>query len=218
MHYLLLGTDHQKKSREIRALRDALLPGPDAREFDYSALYGHKLSAKELKETLIQLPALAAQRLVVLFEAHKLDAQALEILAEFLQLDQAATAVVVESDAWGRSAAAVKKLAAHVTIQGDAVEVKGNVFDVTTCVARGQAAGAVASLRALLERGDRPLLLMGGIVWFWGNKARGRVSSAAFEKGLQYLQEADVWMKRTKIQSEYALEVLVTKLSALMAS
>ncbi len=215
MHVLLLGEDSHQKTQVIQSLKSEILP-KEAGEFDYDVLYGHKLSAGELKKTLMALPAVASKRIIVLHQADKLEADQKEILSEFLSSDQTAVILVLESNQWTEADRFVKKILKYVKVSG-AVAGKGDdIFSVTRFISSGQPAAALKVLRSLLENGEHPLKMMGGLVWFWGNRAKGRVSAEKFKKGLLHLQEADLCLKRSRLASDHAIEVLVTQLSLLM--
>jgi hypothetical protein len=98
----------------------------------------------------------------------------------------------------------------HETRKG----VKENVFDMTKKMTAGNGAEALQILNRLYDDGAHPLMIMGGVVWAWGNE-RGRVSAENFEKGLRELQDADLNIKRSRLDPEQALEIVVVKLAAL---
>ena len=75
---------------------------------------------------------------------------------------------------------------------------------------------ALKILGNLLVEENHPLQIMGGLIWFWG-KSRTRLSADQFKKGLMCLQEADLNIKRSRLKPEHTLEVLVVKLSSLIA-
>ena len=54
MHVLLLGEDNQRKAQVLESLKSKVL-SKEALNFDYDVLYGHKLSAEELKKNLMSL-------------------------------------------------------------------------------------------------------------------------------------------------------------------
>ncbi|HRZ40411.1 MAG TPA: hypothetical protein P5246_05330 [Candidatus Omnitrophota bacterium] len=215
MHVLLLGQDHKSKTQTIQSLKSKILP-KEAWDFDYDALYGHKLGADELKKNLMALPAVASQRIVVIHQAEKLGAPHKEIICEFFALEQTAVILVLDSEQWQEGDPFVRKILKYVSISGAASGERDTIFSVTRYISSGQPAAALKVLRSLLEAGEYPLQLMGGLVWFWGHKARLRLHAEKFKKGLLHLQEADLCLKRSRLSADHALEVLVTQLSLLM--
>ena len=216
MHYLIIGQDGQRKDEKIAALRQEILPDPDARKFDYDVLYARKLSAEDCKKALMALPAVAKKRLILIRDGEKLTEPLKDILLEFLESEQKTTVLVLEA-AWTSREKFVQKIAGFVKVFEFEIKEGENIFAVTRMMAARRHAEAVMTLhKILLEEGSHPLQIMGGLVWFWGNKARERLSREQFEKGLLCLQEADLNIKRSKLSADYALEVLVVKLCLLL--
>jgi len=216
MHYLFLGDDSVSKEQRILAFRKKFFPSLDAVRFDCDTFSASKVSAEELKKSLLALPAMGPSRLVIVREIEKLKAEQQRILKEFFESGEGHTTVVLEGDC-GLKDKFVQAIRSFVTVE-EALAAKEtvNVFDVTRLMASFRQAEMMTALHQVLDTGAHPLQIMGGLTWFWGNKARSRVSRQRFEKGLLFLQEADLNIKRSKLPPDYALELLVTKLCVLL--
>ena len=217
MHYLFLGEDENLKDAKISALRKEILPSNDAQKFDCDILYANKLSAEDLKKSLISIPAVAPQRLIVIRLGEKLNKQHKELLVEFFELGSQQAIILLEA-AWKANDPFVKKVAKFFQVEDCSLAEGESIFAVTRLMTQHRHAEAMTSLHQVLEGGQHPLQIMGGLVWFWGNKARGKVSKERFEKGLLCLQEADLNIKRSKLAPNYALEILIAKLCVLLDS
>lgn len=215
MHYLFLGEDGKLKDEKISALRKKTLPSKDAQKFDCDVLYAHKLSAEKLKRSLMTLPAVASERLIIIREGGKLKQQHKDLLIEFFESGQAVSIVVLEA-AWSVKDKFVQKISRFVKIEEFAAAEGENIFAVTRMMTARRHADALKILHKILDDGQHPLQIMGGLVWFWGNKARARLSRERFEKGLLCFQEADLNIKRSKLSPNHALEVLIAKLCVLL--
>ena len=110
----------------------------------------------------------------------------------------------------------IKKLRPLVKTVEFSKQAKLNVFDLTRVISEHRSAEALKILAQLQSQGDHPLQIMGGLVWFWG-KSRGKLSVSRFENGLKALQEADLNIKRSRLEPDHALEVAVIKLCSLVA-
>lgn len=216
MHYFILGDDDAKKTAKIEALKQKHLSSAQARKFDYEDLDGDKLAADVFKKTLLALPAVAAQRLVILRSCHKLKPQNQTICAEFLASRPEHVILILEAGALRRTDAFLKQVAPYVQLIECAAAKKKNVFDMTRLMERGDGSGSLQVLGELLQDGSHPLQIMGGVVWFWGQQ-RTRLSAAVFEQGLQLLQEADLNLKRSRMNADQAMELLVVRLCALLS-
>lgn len=209
MTYLFLGPDYAAKEAKTAELKDKFLP-VESRQFDFETLYAQKLDAETLKKALVALPAIAEQRLVVVKEFHKLSAQNKELILAFVE-NPGKCVLILDSDKIEGDEAFIKKLPRSVKAGVFGREDKLNVFDMTRAIGMQKKDEALKILWQLLSRGDQPLQLMGGVVWFWKNE-RNKLAADRFKKGLLALQEADLNIKRSRLKPEHALEVLIVKL------
>lgn len=214
MHYCFVGENNAEKQKAVDEARDRILTGSDARHFDYEVLYGKKLDAAELKKALIALPAAGQQRLILIHEADKLSKQNEEILIAFFEEDAGHAAVILEAEDKLKSGFQ-KKISPYVKSFSFEKPEGGSVWDMTNAIGRRRPAEALKILSELMESGQHPLQIMGGLVWFWG-KTGQRLRRDRFEKGLLALQEADINIKRSRMQADYTMEVLVVQLCALL--
>ena len=215
MNYLFLGEDSDKKELKIAEIKTKVLPSPDAQKFDYEVLYAHKLSPEVLKKTLIDLPAVAKKRLVLLHDGHKLSPQNKKLILEFVSAEADHVVLLLESREWEPGDSFVKKIKPYVKILDFLKQEKLNVFNMTRAMTLHRKQEALKILFGLLAEGVHPLQIMGGLVWFWG-KSKGRMAPQSFEKGLEFLQEADLNIKRSRLRPDYSLEVLVVKLCGIL--
>ena len=215
MHILILGEDGETKQEKILDLKGKLLPSPDAKILDYEVLYGTKLDAATLQKTLKSLPAVAAARCLLLHDCHKLDPTCQQAILEFVGLPSPKVVLLMESNTWAPDSVFVKKIKPHVKIIDLLQKEKGDVFEVTRAMGRKQVAEALKGLEELFSQGVHPLQIMGALVWFWG-KQRTQLDKEQFEEGLIFLQEADLHIKRSRMPSEYAVELLVVKLCGML--
>ncbi len=211
MYYLFIGQDSSLKDKKIFDLKKQILPTNEALKFDYDGLYGSKLDSKQLKKSLISLPAIAKKRLVVIRDSHKLSPANKEIVFAALKEKLQHLALVLESESWKNSDAYVKKIKSYVQIIQFKQAYQQSVFDITRLIERGDKQESLNILYMLLKSGTHPLQIIGGLVWFWG-KSRWKISPDCYKKGLLALQEADLNIKRSRIKADYAVEVLVVKL------
>ena len=215
MTYLLLGPDAKLKQEKISELRAQILTSPEARQFDYEVLYTAKLDADTLTKSFLNLPAVAKRRLIIIYGGHDLKAREQEILLNFIRSKHEHCVLVVESEDWTPEDPFVGKVKNVVKIFASAPEIKENVFAMTRAMERRQESQAVQVLHQLFTQGEHPLQIMGGLVWFWG-KTRARLSLERFEEGLLALQEADMNIKRSRLDPYYAMEVVVVKLCSIL--
>ncbi|MCA9398253.1 MAG: hypothetical protein KC618_00780, partial [Candidatus Omnitrophica bacterium] len=197
----------------IAELKSKILQTNDAFKFDFDLLHANRLSAEDLKKSLIALPAIASKRLVVLRDIEKLSPQNKDLILEFIDKDESCIDLILDANQVDGRSAFMKKVTDKAKVVRFAVHEKANVFDMTKIMLRSPAE-ALKMLTQLLEEGSHPLQILGGLVWFWG-KSRERLSPAQFKKGLLALQEADLNIKRSRTRPEHSLEILIVKLASL---
>jgi DNA polymerase III delta subunit len=217
MIYLFLGPDRDAKDRKIAEIKAKYLTDDSALKLDYESFYGVKLDPDTLKKALISLPAVSKQRLILIRNVNKLDAHNKEIILDFIQGENSHAVVILDSDDGGGKNSFIAKVKLIAKVMNFGADTrKQNVFDMTRAIENQNPAVALKILNELINDGNPPLKIMGGMVWFWGDR-KSRLSAGKFKEGLQVLQEADLNIKRSRIKPEYAVEVAVTKLSSLIA-
>ena len=211
--FLFCGEDTNAKEAKITELKNKYLTSPEALKFDYELLHAHKLEPKTLKEALISLPAVIPKRIIVIRDCQRLNPYNKDLIFEFVSQKADYAILILDTDEGDLNDSFMKKLKPLVKFVDFSKVVKLNVFDLTRVISMQKAADALKILGNLLSQGEHPLQIMGGLVWFWG-KSRDKMASTHFEHWLLALQEADLNIKRSRLEPEQALEVLVVKLCA----
>lgn len=212
--YLFLGADKAQKDAQINEIKKRFLPSRESHEFDHELLYGHKLDSDTLKKSLLALPAVTAQRVIVLRQCDKLDPHNRELLLEFLRQKNDNVVVILESETMGPGDSFATALKPYVRLVDLGAPAVKNVFDMMRLVGMRQSTEALTLLFQLVSAGTSPVQIMGGMVWSWG-RSRDRMPAQRFQEGLKAMQEADLSIKRSRLKPEYALELLVVKLCSL---
>jgi len=215
MHYLLLGEDSLAKDQKIAEIKKKYLPTEDALKFDYVILYAKKLEPSELKKTLIALPAISSKRLIVIRSINQFNTHNKDLILNFVQDKMSPAVLVMDTDEEMSTSSFLNKLMPFVKMSSFQKGTKSNVFDMTRKMASRNSKDALKILFHILSDGDHPLQIMGGLVWFWG-KQKDRLSQDQYKAGLRFLKEADLNIKRSRLNPEYAMEVVVVKLCNLM--
>ena len=214
MTYLFNGYDLHKKDAKLSDLKAKFFKNPSALAFDFEIASAHKLDSDDLKKSLLAIPHLTAQRMVVLRQCEKLSEHNREMILEFVQQDSKTVVLVLDYDDMDVKSSFYSKLKPFVQFISFGQEKVLNVFDMTRAMTARDAAGAIKMLHELMENNTHPLQIMGGLVWYW-SKERERLSTDRFQKGLAILQEGDLNIKRSRMKPEYAVEKVVVELVSL---
>jgi DNA polymerase III delta subunit len=218
MLYIIVGTDQTEKDSKITALKNKIFKSGDAL-FDCDTFYAIEDLSKDkdlLRKALLSLPAIAPQRVVVIRQAEKLDDYLKEVILNWTAENSSTAILVLDFKSIDTRSAFYKKVLPFAKIVSDEAKKERNIFDVTKALERRDGAAALKALEELIGAGQYPLQMIGGLIWFWG-KCRDRLTDDKFKKGLLVIQEADLNIKRSRLDPAYAMEVAVMKLSALLA-
>ena len=216
MIYLLLGEDNLSKDRKIEDIKAKLIKSPEALQFDYEVLHGFKLNPVEFKKSLLALPALSEKRLILIRESQKLSEHNQKLILEFADSDARHADLILEAAGDDPQDSFLKKISGQVKVFQTQKTVKQNAFNMTDAMMARDSQKALQILSDLFSQGQHPLQVIGAVVWFWG-RLKDRLPAENFKKGLVELQQADLNIKRSRLDPEYALEVLVVKLTNLAA-
>jgi len=216
MIYLFLGEDVSAKDARLIKIKKEIFRSAQDTHFDQEILYADKLEPAQLKKALIALPALAPKRLIIIRQIQKLTQHHKSLIREFLQSRADHAVLLLDSDEADVKDAFLEEMAkvAHVEFFDKGPKV--NLFAMTDAMTAKKSAEALKILNELVTDGVHPLQIMGGLVWFWG-KCRLRLPIENYKKGLFELQEADLNIKRSRLEPEHALELVVVKLCSLIA-
>ena len=210
-YYLLSGEDSLGKDQKIEDIKSKVLLTKEAKEFDCEILYSYKLNAEILKKSLIAVPAVASQRVVVIHNIQKLDQHNQDIILNCLESKYTHLVLILSNDIADAKNSFIKQLTPLVKVLRFSKGKKKNIFDLTNVMSKNNGTKALEVLHNLIDEGNHPLQLMGGLIWYWG-KEKSKLSSESFERGLKRMQEADLNIKRSRLKPSEAMEVLVVQL------
>jgi DNA polymerase III delta subunit len=215
MIYLFLGDDLGAKDAKIAEIKNKFFKdSQEALAFDFDNLDAKELSSNALKKAFLTLPVIAPHRLIILRQIHQLKSADIQVLIHFCQKPAKHCDVILESS--------------ENTLKGDLKDLplyaKGavmarpegpNVFDMTKLMTAHRSGEALKMLDAFYRDNVHPLQIMGALVWYWGRE--GKVNGKeTFKRGLKALEEADLNIKRSRLEARYAVEKLVVELGLLL--
>ena len=215
MVYLFLGDDLAAKDAKIAEIKNKFFKNSqEALVFDFDNLDARELGADKLKQAFLTLPVIAPHRLIILRQIHKLKSADIQGLINFCQKPAQHCDVILESS--------------ENTLKGDLKDLplycKGvvmgkpegpNVFDMTRLITAHRSGDALKMLDGFWRDHVQPLQIMGALVWYWGKEGK-LLGKERFERGLKALEEADLNIKRSRLNPQYAVEKLVVELGQLL--
>ena len=213
MIYLLLGDQNALKSQKINELKNKFIGSNEEFQFDYETLDGNKLNSAVLKKSLMSLPVVAKRRVIVIHSCQKLSDHNKKIILEFVQADKDKVVLILDSDSSASKNNFMKELCKISEVISFKQDKAQTTFDMGDEIVSLNPQGALKILFSLFESGQMPVMILGGMLWSWQYNKR-KMSDNRYKKGLLELQEADLNIKRTRLDVHHALEILVVKLAS----
>jgi len=215
MIYLFLGDDLSVKDAKIAEIKNKFFKNSEeALAFDFDNLDAKELGDNTLKQAFLTLPVIAPHRLIIVRQIHKLKSADIQVLINYCQKPATHCDVILEST--------------ENILKGDLKDLpllaKGtvmakpegpNVFDMTRLITANRSADALKMLDGFYSSNVHPLQIMGALVWYWGKEGKA-CGKERFERGLLALQEADLNIKRSRLEAQYAVEKVVVELGLLL--
>jgi len=215
MIYLFLGDDFGAKDARITEIKTQLFKNSEeALAFDFDNLDAKQLPDNTLKKAFLTLPVIAPQRLIVLRQIHQLKTADIRVLLDFCQKPAKHCDLVLESSE-GALKGDLKDLPQYAkgVVLGKAEGPQ--VFDMTRLISAQRSGDALKMLDGFYQQNVHPLQIMGALVWYWSRQGKS-CGKERFERGLKALEEADLNIKRSRLEPHYAVEKVVVELGLLL--
>jgi len=215
MIYLFLGDDLAAKDARITEIKNKFFKdSQEALAFDFDNLDARELGADALKQAFLTLPVIAPLRLILLRQIHKLKSADIQVLINFCQKPAKYCDVILESTE-NTLKDDLKNLPFYVKGVVLARPEGPNVFDMTKLITAHRSGEALKMLDGFYRAQVHPLAVMGALVWYWGKEGKA-CGKEVFKRGLKALEEADLNIKRSRLEPRYAVEKLVVELGLLL--
>ncbi len=216
MIYLVCGLDSQTKDKRIADLKNKIFPSNKNITLDFEVLSASKLPLQNLKRAMTTLPVLAEKRFILIRQAEQLQTEHRQLIADLLEKTKDFLILLLDLEDAKAAENLKKQFVSSLEILYFEKGLKRNIFDFTRCIVQNKKCEALKQLSEFIDDGVHPLKIMPTIVWEW-KKNKERLGSLRFQEGLLALQQADLNIKRSRLSSRQALEVLVVKLCSLAA-
>jgi len=181
-------------------------------DFNFDILYAADLSLKDLQEKLLYLPLNSGVRVTLIKGAQHLDAQAKEFILRYLRKPNTAMVLVIDVDKYSPKDTFVKSLVSSLRPVYTREQKDPDAFLLARQITSSRAHEALKVLDQLLEKGQKPEMILGGLRYAW---ERDAASALKMRRGLKLLLNCDIEIKTGKLKAHYALEKLVVSLCSL---
>lgn len=207
--YLFIGQDPLAKEEKIKKIRQGLLKKETA-AFNSDIFYGSEITLKELQERLLYRAAKSLHKLVVIKEAQELTLEIKDFLVKYIsKIPKDAILVLDIADRYNPKDAFINQIRKYAQVLRFQEEPYLNTFDLARNIEQRKAANSLKILNQLLENGERPERILGGLRYVWENRL---ISPLKARKALRALLNCDINIKTGRIKPDFALERLVVSL------
>jgi DNA polymerase III delta subunit len=206
--YLFIGEDAQSKNLKIKDLKETLL-ARELADFNFDVMYASSLTLKELQEKMLFLPVKAKRRMVVVKEAQKLKQDVRDFLLEYAKKPLMDVFLVFDAQREERGDAFLDSLARYAQVFRFKDTAQADTFTLSRSINSRKSDSALRILNQLLENGERPERLLGGLRYAVEKDALQPLEK---RRRLKLLLVCDIDIKTGRLKPEFALERLVISL------
>lgn len=212
MLYLLVGGDSLSKDAQLAKIKQEVLPAP-AQEFNFDLLHAPDITLKKLQEKFLCLPVNSARRLIVIKEAELLRQEIKDFILGYCAKPYKGLVLVLDAQRYDYKDDFQKKLVSYAKVMRFKEEVKPDAFLLARHINSCRPDAALRVLSQLLEDGERPERILGGLRFVFEKEG---IRDAGSRRKLKLLLACDYEIKTGKIKPVFAMEKLVVSLSGVV--
>jgi DNA polymerase III delta subunit len=214
MVYLFLGEDSLSKDIQFKCLKQEFLTA-GLEQFNLDILYARELTLKDLQERILCLPVKDRKRIVVIKDAQSLKEDIKDFILVYVKKPNDKIVLVLDINRQDRKNEFINSLFRYAKVYRFKETVPLDAFALNRQIALKRPDYALRVLSKLLEEGERPERILGGLRYAW---ERDAASPLETRRRLKALLNCDIEIKTGKIKPVFALERLVIKLCGLRNS
>jgi len=211
MIYIFIGEDNPSKDLRLKKIREEFLT-PEIESFNLDVFYAKELNLKALQERILSLPVKAKKRIIVIKDAQSLKQEVKDYLQKYARSPSGQIVLVLDMNRRDAKDAFLRGVSQYARVILFKESPRLDTFGLARRIDTGEAGPALKMLDELLENGERPERILGGLRYAWENK---QSSPLEIKKRLRLLLYCDMDIKRGRLKPEFALEKLVVKLCCL---
>lgn len=212
--YVFLGRDIigpdglSRKDQTLKKIKEGSLT-KDTEQFNLDILYAQDSDLEGLQERMLCLPVKAKRRVIVIKDAGRLKADAKDFLLGYLKKQNKQLVLVLDINDYSPKDEFVRSLRRHAKVQVFNEERHPDAFALSRFIDSKRTPEALRMLNQLLENGEKPELILGGLRYSWENSI---TNPADLKRKLRLLLNCDIAVKTGKLKPGFALERLLVRL------
>jgi len=208
MIYLLIGQDVTSKDSALKLIKDKFIT-PDLEQFNLDVLYAKDLDLFLFQEKLLTHPVNSAKRVIVVREAQNLKENIRGFILKYAQAPSNSVVLVLDYAQKNNKDSFVRSVSVFAQVREFKGPFKPDAFALGRHIESRRADSALAILIQLLDEGEKPERILGGLRYAW---EKSIASSPQARKRIQALLACDIEIKTGRLKAELALEKMVISL------
>jgi len=208
MIYLFIGEDNLSKDTKLKRLKEEYLD-PQSEQFNLDILYGQEVNLKEFQERLLNLPLKAKKRLVVVRDSQRLNGEIKKFLLSYARKPYPHIVLVLDVQRYSFKDEFTKRMSQMSRVIRFRESAKLDTFALSSAIESRKIHNCLDILRQILEKGEKPEQIMGGLRYVWDQDVRRPQET---RKRLRLLLDCDIAIKTGRLKAQMALERLLTQL------
>lgn len=205
--YLLVGQDSPSRDKITAKIKQEHLPA-SLQDFNLERLYARDLSLKDFQEKLLCLPAASGKRLIIVRNTERLSSDIKKFISDYVRKPLAHIVLVLDVDRSEPKDEFVNSLSRYATSY-IRQEARLDSFSLSRQIELRKPGSSLKVLRQLLDKGERPERILGGLRYVWENRPFQNLET---RKKLRLLLLCDIDIKTGRLRPDFALEKLVINL------
>jgi len=212
--HLLVGDDPLLKDGAIKKIKQQSL-NKKSESFNFDVFYPKDLYLKDLQEKILCLPVNSEKRIILIKEAQDLKDEIKDFVISYASCAHPSVILILDFTDTSYKEVFLKYLYRFSQIQRFAEKNHPDTFSLSRQIESRKMDLALLVLNQLLESGEKPERIMGGLRYVW---EKNKASSLETRRKLRVLLTCDIDIKTGRLKPDFALEKLVIKLCSLPKS
>ncbi|MGE5197761.1 MAG: hypothetical protein ACM3IL_04580 [Deltaproteobacteria bacterium] len=208
--YLFVGRDSPSKDEAIGRIKKSFL-SRKLQDFNFDKLYAKELRLDDLQEKLLCLPVESEKRIIVIKNAQYLKPEIKKFITGYVRQPHKKIILILDIDKPDVRDEFINSIARYVHVYRKD-EARLDTFTLCRQIDLKRAGYALKILRQLLEKGERPERILGGLRHTWET---GSYHPIETRRRLRLLLNCDIDIKTGRLKPDFVLEKLVVGLCCL---
>ncbi|MEW6170654.1 MAG: hypothetical protein AB1472_03770 [Candidatus Omnitrophota bacterium] len=208
MVYLFVGDDTQTKIVKINELKKQYFP-KEIIDFNYDFLDTEDLDLKSLEESFKKIPLKVKKRLIVIKNCQDFKSPLKDYLVSYVRNSAKDIILILDFSKFDQRDNFFIDLTKYAKLIRFRENKTQNSFDLDRAINQKNSLEALKILNNLLLEGQKPEQILGSLRYQCQKSSRHEID---LKKKLNFILEADINIKTTRLEPKYALETLIIKL------